>query len=158
MKKSVRMIAKTSYWLVQLTWGSLTTFVGLATLLVLKAAKKKVEKNCFGFVIEVGDCDWGGVSLGPVAITATYSSMNERYMKHIRRHEFGHSVQQLVLGPLFLLLVALPSVIRYWHVRLHPESLPEPYDKPIFEWTASKFGYDWFNAFEDFEKETYARP
>ena len=38
------------------------------------------------------------------------------------RHETGHSVQSLVLGPFFHLIVSLPSVIRFWVRRLGHKS------------------------------------
>lgn len=51
--------------------------------------------------------NWGGVSLGAVAFCGYYSKASST-----RRHEFGHSIQNLYLGPLFLFVVALPSVFR----------------------------------------------
>ena len=36
-----------------------------------------------------------------------------------RAHEFGHSIQSRLFGPLYLLLVGLPSVSRVLYSRLH---------------------------------------
>lgn len=38
------------------------------------------------------------------------------------RHETGHSVQSLMLGPLFHFVVSLPSVIRFWIRRFKNKS------------------------------------
>ena len=47
----------------------------------------------------------GGVSFGPVII------VNRRTRGHrLVRHEYGHSRQSLVLGPLYLPLVGIPSL------------------------------------------------
>jgi hypothetical protein len=46
-----------------------------------------------------------GVSLGK------YIFLNERYGETVVLHEFGHSVQSLYLGPLYLLVVGIPSLV-----------------------------------------------
>jgi hypothetical protein len=38
------------------------------------------------------------------------------------RHETGHSVQSLMLGPLFHFVVSLPSVVRFWIRRFKNKS------------------------------------
>lgn len=50
-------------------------------------------------------------SLGPFIFT--YKDAQEDTC----RHESGHSVQSLFLGPLYLFVVAIPSVILYWRRR-----------------------------------------
>lgn len=62
-------------------------------------------------------------------------------------HEYGHSLQALILGPLWLFVIALPSVIRFYYRRLYRKikgniafrSLPS-YDAVWFEGTATKYG------------------
>ena len=39
-----------------------------------------------------------------------------------KRHETGHSKQSLYFGPLFLLVVAIPSVCIFWYRRLFKKS------------------------------------
>jgi hypothetical protein len=50
----------------------------------------------------------GGISLGRFII------LNEKYIdkKFPGRHEYGHSIQSLYLGWLYLLVVGIPSLIR----------------------------------------------
>lgn len=38
------------------------------------------------------------------------------------RHETGHSVQSLIFGPLFHIVISIPSVIRFWVRRLGNKS------------------------------------
>lgn len=39
-----------------------------------------------------------------------------------KRHETGHSKQSVYLGPLFLLIIAVPSVCLFWYRRLKNKS------------------------------------
>lgn len=47
---------------------------------------------------------WGSVSLGNYIILSS-GRLPETY-----RHEVGHQVQSLILGPLYLLIIGLPSI------------------------------------------------
>lgn len=47
-------------------------------------------------------------SCGPIIFVTPTADVNTL------RHETGHSVQSLFLGPLFHILVSIPSVIRFW--------------------------------------------
>lgn len=69
-------------------------------------------------------------SLGPF-IFAHFDSDQE-----ILNHETGHSVQSLFLGPLYLLVVALPSVFLFWWRRLGNKS---------HEWYYSHYPENWAN-------------
>jgi hypothetical protein len=55
-------------------------------------------------------------------------------------HETGHSKQSLVYGPLFHILVSLPSVIRFWIRRLFNKS-HEWYLSGWPEFQAEKWGH-----------------
>jgi hypothetical protein len=69
-------------------------------------------------------------SLGPF-IFADYD-VGER----ILRHETGHSMQSLYLGPLFLLAVGLPSVFLFWRRRFWHKS---------HEWYYEHYPENWAN-------------
>lgn len=51
----------------------------------------------------------GGISLGG------YIILNEKYYKRdlAKKHEFGHSMQSLYLGWLYLIVVGIPSLTRF---------------------------------------------
>lgn len=112
------------FWLSSLTWGIIMTSIGLlitGILNLVKFAGKvagynlkiKTHVNGCSLITEVGG-NWGGVSLGAVALCGNYSKTSENWFEHTRRHEFGHSIQHLYLGPLFIFAVAIPSATRYW--------------------------------------------
>lgn len=51
-------------------------------------------------------------SLGPYVFCHA-STHNE-----IIKHECGHSVQSLYLGPLYLIVIGIPSALLYWYKRI----------------------------------------
>ena len=60
--------------------------------------------------------NWGAVSLGPTVFLGEFGDEDE--VRRILAHEAGHSRQSLVLGPLYLLVIGLPSLVwASWHLR-----------------------------------------
>jgi len=49
-----------------------------------------------------------GISFGRHIILS-----NDKRGSQLLRHEIGHSIQSLILGPFFLLIVGIPSLLRY---------------------------------------------
>lgn len=146
MKTFLRVI----YWLLSLTWGILMTFVGFIGLLYfLFCKRRKIHINGYSIIIETKG-NWGGLSLGPISFCGDYSSNNPSWFDHTRKHEFGHSLQNCILGPLFIFLVALPSAIRYHYynreIKRGTHFSSDWYDSIWYEGTATKYGskvIDW---------------
>lgn len=121
------------------------TLIGLiVSIICIIFFKGKAHKNGFSYIVEVGG-NWGGVSLGAVSLCGNYYGSD--YWEHVRRHEFGHSIQNIILGPFFPFLVAFPSVVRYWLA--NAGKLKQDYDYAWFEYTASKWGYAIINKLEN---------
>jgi len=109
---------KVIFVIVQLTWGIVQTFLGLLLFII------HIKKPHFWYNGSIAT-DWekpGGISLG----LFIFAGMNPDKMKmkkppraeltqelcrKILVHEYGHYMQSLVLGPLYLLVVGLPSII-----------------------------------------------
>ena len=145
----MKVLAGIGYWILQLTWGIIMNIVGLfATLFSLIFLKGKIHRNGYGFITEVKG-NWGGVSLGLFQLCGSYNQPNGPcydpfWYESTRRHEFGHSLQNCILGPFFLFVVAIPSAIRYWLEYF--DKLKEDYYAVWFERTASNWGtkvIDW---------------
>ena len=120
------------YYLIQFTWGALMNIIGALTFLVLMIfCKKKPKKfgNCW--CISIGK-NWGGLSLGTFFLT------DENEYESTKYHEAGHAIQNLIWGPLFPLVIAIPSAIRYWHRKLK-------YTKKGLE-PKTKYGDIWFEG------------
>ena len=62
--------------------------------------------------------------------------------KELAEHEFGHSIQSLILGPAYLLLVGAPSILwnRLPYFVNKRKRTGKSYYSPIFERTANKLG------------------
>lgn len=58
------------------------------------------------------------------------------------RHESGHSVQSLFFGPLYLLLVGLPSVILY-AFKMLKRKIGKCSEEDLFNWYHSKYPEKW---------------
>lgn len=143
---------KVLYWIGQLTWGIVMSLIGLITALIcILFLKGKVHKNGYTIIIEVGG-NWGGVNLGCISLCGGYTTVcpDENWFQHTRRHEFGHSLQNLIFGPLFPFIVAIPSAIRYHYQNYRSKKgLPnKEYDSVWFEKTATRWGTKAINKIE----------
>lgn len=140
------------YWIGQLTWGIIMSLIGLIAALICNIfLKGKAHKNGFTFIVEVGG-NWGGVNLGCVSLCGGYTTVcpDKEWFQHTRKHEFGHSLQNLIFGPLFPFIVAIPSAIRYHYQNYRDlKGLPnKEYDAIWFEGTATKWGTKAINWIE----------
>lgn len=98
------------FWLLSLTWGSIMSVFGLvcALALILTGHKPKVFHYLIYF--EVGNGS-NGFEAG------CFFFCNKQPSLHLKQHEAGHGIQNIILGPLMPILVSIPSCIRYWYRR-----------------------------------------
>ena len=83
---------------------------------------------------------WGGVTLGCFIFTCKNPSQS------LLEHESGHTLQNIMFGPLMPFIVAIPSCIRYWFRRFtKPTTM---YDGIWFERQATNLGYRIDNIFK----------
>ena len=100
-------INKPLYYILNCTWGCIMTLIGAVVAIALLCVGKKPQKHAGCTYFNVGK-SWGGVELGCFFLTDSNDS------KHTKNHEFGHSLQNCLWGPLFPFVVCIPSAIRYW--------------------------------------------
>lgn len=141
-----RVINKKLYWLLQLTWGLPMNIVALIVIpFVLLFRKHVIHHNGYSVIIEFGG-NWGGLELGAFALCGGYTTTCESvsYFDHVREHEFGHTLQNIIWGPLYPFVIGIPSACRYWYSRipsLHKNKLPLGwYDSIWFEGQATRWG------------------
>lgn len=120
------------YWLLNFTWGILTTLCGLLISLFMLCIGKKPEKWSSAWFFKILK-SWGGMTMGTMFLRDSTSGMS------INLHEFGHTFQNAILGPLFIFIVAIPSAIRYWYRKFSKKTQPA-YDAIWFEGSATKIG------------------
>jgi hypothetical protein len=140
----MRVLKGIGYWLISFTWGILISLVGLIVCLILIITGHKPKRFHYNIYFEVGS-NWGGLELGPFFI------VNKNPTLHIRQHEAGHGIQNLMFGPIFPFIVSIPSGIRYWYRNWYKKykyyktgkQLPS-YDSIWFEGMATKLGEKYF--------------
>ena len=125
----------------QCTWGILPTLVGAIFFMKLKKYPHKIYRGCI-------DTRWNmrsGLSLGLFIFTPNDEIGDA---EKIRVHEFGHCIQSIVLGPLFL-FVGIISLVwgrsRYFEKLRKEKNLP--YTACFVESWASKGG-EWVTGEE----------
>ena len=135
------------YTLLQWTWGLPQTLIGSALYL---AHRKDKHFNLNGACATVWDKD-DGLSLGKFiflpkqeVIKSDEPAAEDKIVvsKDMAMHEYGHTVQSLILGPAYLLLVGLPSLVwsRHPHFKKKRMRTGLSYYAPIFEKTADRLG------------------
>lgn len=125
------------YYFLNLTWGLLLTLAGALVALILIIGGKHPKRHGGCFYFNIGRC-WGGLEMGLFFFTDNIDST------HVKNHEYGHSLQNAIWGPLMLPVISIPSVIRYWvHYFREKKGKPNPpYDAIWFEGQATKWGTD----------------
>ena len=92
--------------LLQITWGLPQTLIGGLVCLKYSGCPHRIYRASVF-------TDWkrpGGISLGPF-IFAEQSDNGSELDIELIRHEYGHSIQSLILGPLYLPVVGIPSLL-----------------------------------------------
>ena len=88
----------------------------LGVLLVLLTHPSRVIDDDGKAVIRSSYRMHGGISLGRYIVINTYQCRTQTI-----RHELGHSRQSRMLGPAYLLVIGIPSLLWAWlHSRLAP--------------------------------------
>lgn len=94
------------FYLVQFTWGLLGNIAGF----VLFLCQGKLKREWYhGALVSYHTGNWGGVSMG--IFVFVNGNRDEEYIRGTRVHEYGHTVQNMLLGPLYLLVIGLPSIV-----------------------------------------------
>lgn len=132
--------------LLQCTWGILPTLIGAIFFLKLNKYPHKIYRGCI-------DTRWdmrSGLSLGLFIFTPNDEISDS---EKIRVHEYGHCIQSIVLGPLFLIIGIISLVWgRHPYFAKLREEKQLPYTSCFVESWASKWGEwaageEWLNLF-----------
>lgn len=88
-------------------WGLPQNLVGATIFLFMKHEAIKIQKYNDSVIIFLPG-NHGAVSLGMfIFFFSDFGSGTE----YVIRHEYGHSVQSKILGPFYLLIIGVPSII-----------------------------------------------
>lgn len=107
------------YWLIQCVWGLPQTLLGLALLLL----HRRDEHFLFHGALVTRWQGRSSMSVGPFVFvtkdpffcekfSGTYS--REELSGRLLVHEYGHTIQSLLLGPMYLIVIGIPSTLWGW--------------------------------------------
>lgn len=106
----------TLYRIIQCTWGGIQTLLGAAVFLL---HRKEKHFSYHGAIVTQWQAK-SSVSIGMfVFVTAEpyfYDKLKadhsmEELSRRLLVHEYGHTVQSLLLGPLYLIVMGIPSTL-----------------------------------------------
>ena len=98
-------MGKVLYIVVQFTWGILQSLAGLGVLAVHARFPHRMHH---GAIVTAWPSRFG-LSLGPFVFIPNALDGDEADLLLV--HEYGHTLQSLALGPLYLFVIGLPSLI-----------------------------------------------
>ncbi len=96
------------FYLLQFTWGIIQNLAGFIAFLIL-APTHKHERFNHAVITYVNAKGFGGLSMGMFIFMGT--SKAEEWAHDTKIHEYGHSFQSILLGPLYLIVVGIPSSV-----------------------------------------------
>ena len=93
------------YWVIQWTWGLPQTLIGA---LICLRYRKRERFSYQDAVVTIWPRQKSSMSLGMFLFLRDGWTPVEH---ELLAHEYGHTIQSLLLGPLYLLVVGLPSIL-----------------------------------------------
>lgn len=107
----MKIIKEILFW----TWCLPQTLVGLVVKLIFKGKKVKVwtkgaQSKLKTYYYYDYSCERGSISLGKYILICPGHKDDRETIKH----EVGHQIQSFILGPLYLLIIGLPSLLWCW--------------------------------------------
>lgn len=98
MKQLLLILWQLPQWLVSVTYR--------AFLKIVRTDRYKTTK-----VYWMHSRDYFGVSFFYIFLTDTYLKKSEERQNQLKAHEYGHCIQSLYLGWLYLLVIGIPSFL-----------------------------------------------
>lgn len=91
-------------------WQLPQTLLGLIILAIFGAQGYivRVTKIKTSWIFWTKAPNFTGISLGPIIILDDKRFANDSFAQN---HEYGHCVQSFIFGPLYLLIIGLPSLV-----------------------------------------------
>lgn len=140
------------FYLDQLTWGLTVNLVGAVVFLICKIAGCHSERFCHAVIVYSNKKNFGGLSLG--LFIFMNAKEDQPWKDDTQIHEYGHTIQCLLLGPLYWLVVALPSAIWCNFFAGYRKKHNISYYKLYCESWANKWGEKWSGKKQSFHLPT----
>ena len=121
-----------------ITWGFLQTLIGFFVFLRYIKRPRYWYKGCVVVYVRGKNTYWGGISLGAFIFIDENITKERAESSKFLNHEHGHALQSAFLGPLYLLIVGLPSLL--WPQVFYLRSNRMDYSSFYTERWADKWG------------------
>ena len=110
------MLTRLIYIIIQCTWGAPQSLCGLILMLLLGKQKRGVYRCAVLTQYSQSTLprlfrSLASVSLGMFIFVNEGENPRPEAVRAVVSHEYGHTIQSLLLGPLYLPLVGLPSFL-----------------------------------------------
>ena len=93
------------YYVIQFSWGLIQSLAGAAVFLVLIKREHFIYRGSIATVWK----NRSSASIG--AFIFISDSLSGGLKDDIVKHEFGHTIQSMILGPLYVPVISLPSML-----------------------------------------------
>lgn len=100
-----RTVLAILFWLVQLTWGLPQTLIGFFVQLFWGKSKNSFHYG--GARVQYNEKR----HLGSISLGGFISLCNGHDTEYVCKHEYGHCLQSLILGPFWLFIIGIPSFV-----------------------------------------------
>ena len=127
------------FYLLQFTWGLLANLAGLFVFLCCRHRCLRSEMFQNSIVTHLPG-NHGGLSLGIFIFISIHDAQESR---RLCVHEYGHTIQCLFLGPLYWIIVVIPSAVWYHFLAGYRKKCRIPYDALYCERWATAWGKRW---------------
>lgn len=95
------------YTLLQLTWGFIQNALGIFILIILTIINPKRKHFLYhGAIVS----EWKFPFSCGCGMFIYYGHKGAKDADAVLVHEYGHTLQSIVLGPLFMFVIAIPSI------------------------------------------------
>ncbi len=105
----MKTIKSILFYIWQFTYAIVQNLIGLVAFAIYKSKGAKSEKFHNSIITYIDKKNFGGISLG-IFIFINANRQGDA-LHDTQIHEYGHTIQSAILGPLWLFVIAIPSVI-----------------------------------------------
>lgn len=96
------------YYFLQLTWGIIQNILGFLIYIILLIKNPRRKKGTY---LGARVLSWSLKASAAIGMFIFLEDRNDDYLMNILVHEYGHTIQSCILGPLYLLVIGIPSFI-----------------------------------------------
>lgn len=105
----------TLFYFFRFIWELPQNLLGMIIYILQKHKIISIRKIDGRFYFKNGNF---GISLGSFIFWMPLLSDNNSDFPRVMKHEFGHSVQSFYFGPLYLLIIGIPSILRVLYSKI----------------------------------------